>query len=428
VIQYFPGVDYLVDVLGKAVAAVRPGGAVFVGDIRNRDLMEAFHASVELHRAPASLSTEELRRRVRDRRDSESELLVSPAFFSALQQTIPEIGHVSIQLKRGQRSNEMTRFRYDALLRVGERLAPAAAVSGQDGWTLPLIHEYLDSNPPSAVFEGIENPRLARELRTLDYLHAESGPATVGELKDHLAAVVESGIHPEALFGMDIPYDVELSWSASYPGRFDAVFRRRGLPRLVSTPAPRIASEPWERFVNRQNGRHAEASILCEIREHVRVRRPEFMVPSTFVVLDSMPRTPNGKVDWKALPAPRRTRTESAAVSTPPQTEMERLIAAVWGALLNLDSVGRNDNFFDLGANSLLMVQAHSRLREQLGCALSLVDLFHYPTVSGLAARLSVPDSESPELQDSQKRGRARLDAALRRMHAREVASVEKGA
>ncbi len=75
-----------------------------------------------------------------------------------------------------------------------------------------------------------------------------------------------------------------------------------------------------------------------------------------------------------------------------------------------------------------MMIQANSRLREQLGSPLSLVDLFRYPTVGALAAHLGASDAGGAELQDSQKRGRARLDAALRRTHARQVAAAEKGA
>ena len=105
----------------------------------------------------------------------------------------------------------------------------------------------------------------------------------------------------------------------------------------------------------------------------------------------------------------------------PPQTEIEGKIAGVWRQILTLDSVGLHDNFFDLGANSFTMVQASSLLREQLNCALSLVDLFHFPTVSALAAHLSVPQGLSPELQDSHARGQARMK--LRRMRAQYVAA-----
>ncbi len=240
VVQYFPGVEYLVEVLTKTVAAVRPGGAIFVGDIRNHDLMEAFHASLELHRAPDSLSVEDLRRRVRERRDGESELLVAPGFFSALRDAIPDIGHVTIQLKRGRRNNEMTQFRYDALLRIGECPASRAETAGPapqpTGWTLASIRERLDSKPAAVVFAGLENPRLTRELRALEYLHGEQCPATAGELKGTLSRVAKSGIHPEELWGLEIPYDIELTWSLAHgPGSFDAIFRRQGVPPLILT-------------------------------------------------------------------------------------------------------------------------------------------------------------------------------------------------
>ncbi|HYM32628.1 MAG TPA: phosphopantetheine-binding protein, partial [Candidatus Cybelea sp.] len=87
----------------------------------------------------------------------------------------------------------------------------------------------------------------------------------------------------------------------------------------------------------------------------------------------------------------------------------------VWKELLNLERVGANDNFFDLGANSLIMMQANVRLRSALRRELTLVDLFRYPTVSALAAHLGSAIGDKSKLDQSQQRGQARLDALRRR-------------
>jgi acyl carrier protein len=184
----------------------------------------------------------------------------------------------------------------------------------------------------------------------------------------------------------------------------------------------------WADFVNHRSTEPALTGALArDVKNHVKERRPDYMVPSAIVILDALPRTPNGKVDWKALPTPSRARQE-AAPSAPPRTETERIIAGVWKNLLNLDRVGLNDNFFDLGANSLTMVQASSQLRDQLQRPLSLISLFQFPTVSALAGHIAKTEAPEPEIEITPTRGRGRLDAMLRRVHARQVASEEIGA
>ena len=120
VIQYFPGVDYLLRVLEGAVAAVAPGGTIFLGDIRSLPLQEAFATSVEEARADDSTTPEELRQRIARRIADEEELLVDPALFDALARQLPAIRNVRVLSKPDTYDNELSRFRYDVILEVGE--------------------------------------------------------------------------------------------------------------------------------------------------------------------------------------------------------------------------------------------------------------------------------------------------------------------
>jgi acyl carrier protein len=126
-----------------------------------------------------------------------------------------------------------------------------------------------------------------------------------------------------------------------------------------------------------------------ELRGFLKEKLPKYMIPSAFVMLDALPLTPNGKVDRRALPAPEGLRPELAAAYAAPQSEVERSIAKVWQAVLRLEKVGVNDNFFDLGGHSLLMVQVHSKLRALFNQEISVVELFEYPTIHSLAQHLS---------------------------------------
>ena len=103
------------------------------------------------------------------------------------------------------------------------------------------------------------------------------------------------------------------------------------------------------------------------------------MVPSDFVLLKSLPRTVSGKLDRRALPEVDRTYRASQAGFVAPRTELERAMAAVWQEVLGSRKVGLEDNFFDLGGHSLLMVRLRNRLQQALQTDISIIDLFRYP-------------------------------------------------
>lgn len=111
------------------------------------------------------------------------------------------------------------------------------------------------------------------------------------------------------------------------------------------------------------------------------------MIPSTFVALEVMPLTANGKIDRKALPKPDSIQ-QLDKTYVAPQNSLEQQIAEVWEQVLNLERVGIYDNFFELGGHSLLGIQIVSRLRKTLQIELPLASLFEVPTIANLAKRI----------------------------------------
>ena len=124
------------------------------------------------------------------------------------------------------------------------------------------------------------------------------------------------------------------------------------------------------------------------LRSSARAKLPEFMVPSQYVFLESLPLTANGKIDRKALPAPTPIAEIAQTVSLPTHTDLEAILVDLWSDALGIPLVSLQANFFDLGAHSLLVAEVHSRLQEKLGREISLVDLFEFPTVASLAQHL----------------------------------------
>jgi amino acid adenylation domain-containing protein len=144
-------------------------------------------------------------------------------------------------------------------------------------------------------------------------------------------------------------------------------------------------------YVVARSDASTDAAVL---REALSRQLAEYMLPSVFVRLDAFPLTPNKKVDRKALPAP-RMETSASTVYSPPRTDTEQKIAAIWQDLLRNSRVGIHDNFFDLGGYSLLVVQLQNRLRRQFQKEISLVELFQYPTVASQASLVAQPEAPS---------------------------------
>ncbi|TCO54260.1 non-ribosomal peptide synthetase [Actinocrispum wychmicini] len=124
-----------------------------------------------------------------------------------------------------------------------------------------------------------------------------------------------------------------------------------------------------------------------ELRAHLADRLPNAMIPTAFVLMPELPRTPVGKIDRTALPDPTPPPPRAGDVS--PSSDLERRVARIWAEVLGLDQVGRTDNFFDLGGHSLLLLLAHARISDELKMDIPVTTLFRFPTVEALARRLS---------------------------------------
>ena len=357
VVQYFPGADYLARVLEGAVAAVAPGGAVFVGDVRSLPLLEAFAESVERFRSPDA-TEEELRQRVRRRVADEEELVVEPRFFLALAKRVPGVSRVDLRVKRGRAHNELTRFRYDVVVHVG-------------------------------AAQGVMNHAPTSRPISLESLVGATFMAPGGEAPETLAlslpnARLAAGVDPEDVrsLGERLGYEVELALDPN-PFRFGALFRKRGsaaaFPELAwpEVPESALANDPMRSGEERR--------LVPELRRFLETALPEPMVPSAFVLLDALPLTASGKIDLAALPAPGRTGEETYQA---PASPLEELLARTAAELLGLPRVGMRDNFFDLGGHSLLATQLVSRLNQEHGVEVSLQMVFDSATLADLADRI----------------------------------------
>ncbi|MFL9951482.1 phosphopantetheine-binding protein, partial [Paraburkholderia agricolaris] len=147
------------------------------------------------------------------------------------------------------------------------------------------------------------------------------------------------------------------------------------------------------------------ALAASSLRQALAEALPEHMVPSAIVVLDTLPLSPNGKVDRKALPAPEQGAiADRAATYEPPQNPTERAIVAIWQDILGIERIGRHDNFFELGGHSLLTMKAQRAIFRDLQTDIPLASLFLKPTLHEIAAECEALHANAQREQDDNVR------------------------
>lgn len=416
VIQYFPRREYLTTVLMQAARRVEEGGHLFLGDLRSFEHLREFHTEVELHQAPDHSDAASLSHSISQRVANETELLVSPRYFAELAAADPRIKLGQVLLKESADANEMTRYRYDVVLEVSEGLTSFLEIPFEvpAPKTIEEIRSALLGREILLV-RGILNSRMTGVQRVSSELNSNVGDAA--SLRELLTAPSE-GLDPGELYSIHPEYEVELRFGAE-GAKLDALFRHKNNAPLGNwLLSEGDAGESTNMPALRDSG---EPSV-AEMKHHAREFLPAYMLPHDYIFLESLPLTPNGKIDRLALPEARNLET-SEVRSVLPESDLEAMIADIWKELLAVEVVSTRDNLFEIGASSLLTVEANSRLSEKLGRKVPLVQMFRYPTIAKLAAYLG-GDQQTTGAQEVRSsaisaRDERRKSAAERRRRAR---------
>ncbi|WP_151732838.1 non-ribosomal peptide synthetase [Paenibacillus tengchongensis] len=404
VIQYFPNGDYLDRVIHTLLGILSPGGHLFIGDVRSLALLHSYHTSVELYKAPGDLTVPELQERIRAAVADENELLVDSKYFLSLKETETRVGHVAVLPKMTRYGNEMSKFRYQVVIGTGEAqmLANLVRLDGRELDTSRGLSGILAGCSDEVILiDHLPLGRLVYENNAEALLAAEAaGSSTVNELKARLEAdpavnIQLDGGRPAELFqdihGQDGEYAVLPRWNGhSANGDYQLLLLRKDkLPAEGSNyqfEVPhtlRFSGDKSIYFTNPLEWKN-NLEYVPLLREHVRQSLQEYMIPSHFMVLEQMPLLPSGKLNLKALPEPENTRRNVLTEYADAASDTEKRVKQIWEAVLGAGNIGVNDNFFDIGGHSLLVLQVYYQIKEAFGTSLTVVDMFKYPTIRSL--------------------------------------------
>ncbi|MFD9959505.1 non-ribosomal peptide synthase/polyketide synthase [Amycolatopsis sp. NPDC058986] len=418
VIQYFPSVDYLTDVLRSATELLAAGGSLFVGDVRNLRLARSFHTAIQLTRADATSDVARLRRAIERAAALEKELLIDPDYFAALGPTLGGVD-VHVRIKRAALHNELSRYRYDVVLTKDPVDSLSVAQAPRILWgelgVLAELERKLTESPELLRVARIPDARLTAEFEAMRALDAG---ASLLDVLDRFHS--GGGVEPEAVhrLGERLGYGVHTTWSTGADGVFDAVFVHSGLSAsdgpVSGLYVPAATGTNLARFATSPTASRGGAELVQVLREALKRELPDYMVPAALVTLGSLPLTDNGKLNVRALPdaEPAVTLTESRAAETPE----EETLCALFADVLGLERVGVEDNFFDLGGHSLLATRLISRARTELDAELAIKDLFEAPTPALLAGRAGTGAPARPAVVAAVRPERIPLSAAQQRL------------
>ncbi|MEW6737265.1 MAG: phosphopantetheine-binding protein [Acidobacteriota bacterium] len=175
---------------------------------------------------------------------------------------------------------------------------------------------------------------------------------------------------------------------------------------LLGGPIDSRQNSGWS-FLSRDtsNGKEqiTNKDIGKQLRSFLQARLPEYMLPYEIVIMSELPLSANGKVDRNALPSPNSLESICEESFIEPSNELEESIAKVWQEIMAIEKISVNSNFFELGANSLIIVKAYNKLREKLQRSFPLVAMFKYSTINALARYLSADSVAADSEQNIQQ-------------------------
>jgi hypothetical protein len=300
----------LTTVLEQAVRAVKPGGHIYVGDVRSLPLLPMFATSIELFRAQDEMTAAALKARIANSMERERELVLSPAYFLRMQRQLARIARIEIRPERGRSGNEMIRYRFNTVLHVGHGREAGPAIEFEDWhprrWSLGNIRAAIEKGLEQPIaLKAIRNARLAQDLEAMEMLGDVSSARTAGEIRREAANRSPEGILPEDLFDLQAAHPdvaVDLSWAAARSdGSYDAILIPRRLQDAGDLIWPQPETRNFMRLSNMSFPEKTRRTLIQQIGAYASERLPLEQRPVRIELVDGLVKDGSGGLDDAAM-------------------------------------------------------------------------------------------------------------------------------
>ncbi|KAJ4188794.1 Nonribosomal peptide synthetase 30 [Fusarium falciforme] len=466
VAQYFPSEEYLKELV-EDLLDIETVETIYFGDMRSWALYQQFGVSKALHQRRGKITKDDLRRSLRDMEDGEMEFLVDPGFFTGLQDRLPHlVEHVEIVPKRMKATNELSCYRYAAVIHtkkarqvgqpqtihmIEENKWVDFKEHGLDSSSLrQLLHDASSSRDPVVAVTSIPYDKVYLESLAVQSLSNDEnddsddvGIKWLEPLRREAQACPSLSPLELAQLAEAAGYRVEVSWARQFSqhGGLDAVFHRRDQHDkrrvLFRFPTDHQGRLPHNQLTSKPLLQQAKQNVHQELEARLRANLPTYMIPQTITILERMPLNASGKVDRAALSlsiTPKTKARAAGAALRKPTTEMEVTMRKIWAQVLDLDpeTIGLDDNFFDIGGHSILAMRAVSEARK-VDIELTVADIFRSRCLEDLARRQEeladgpkTEEEEEVELVDANNKSALlkELDSLKANLHSTEVEEI----
>ncbi|PSL44995.1 amino acid adenylation domain-containing protein [Chitinophaga niastensis] len=394
VVQYFPGENYLSDVLDKCMPFLKRGGRIVLGDIRDNRLQKLFKCRLNLEKFQPRAGIREFCWKVDEELLKEEELCLSPEYFYRLQKRYPEITDIDIQRQKGTYINELSLYRYTVVIHVGiEKEVMAPLWQRWDEISdIESIRKQINNNAAVIALQDVPDPRLWKE-RLLENGLKDPSVLSVGDLMACIAQPDKNtlGVNELLFAARNRGYHCRLLLNEQ-PLKINLLLELQPFPGFIAPVNSKSADTSYCITANVPMYAKIAELLSQDIRKKLLQQLPDYMVPTDLIALQHLPLTGNGKIDRKFLSQRENMQWKSLINYQSPVTTIELLLVDIWQELLGVARVGIYDDFFELGGHSLLATRTVSAIRKSLGVELTVKDFFLYPTVAKLAIYLQQRD------------------------------------
>ena len=388
VIQYFPHIDYLEIILKNSLSFIDQG-SIFIGDVRDYRLLNTFYLSLYLHKEKNE-NIDNIKEYMHHKKLNESELSLAPEFFLQFALKHKKISRIELLPKRGNHINEMNLFRYDVIMHINEQASQHTI--NKPRWiswhNSPLdLKSQLTLDQDYVYIRAYPNKNVWIEYYLQDYIN--QGGLNFNEklqLLKHECNYFLSQDDIEKL-AEEQSYKVNFYINTSLhdaPAYLDCIFYRQDLTDYPLYNGLESSFDPQTNLSN--TSLLHKQSVRKHLQKFVESRLPRSMHPNFYHELSSMPLNVSGKIDRKNLPNIFHNKNNKDFISA--STDEEISLSKIWQKILRLDRISIQDDFFELGGDSIMMIQAYSMIRDA-GFSITPKEIFANPTIQKLSQVIS---------------------------------------